>query len=251
MKSKYLIIGFCISLMIGTIWIVGAALQTDQEGINFDVEQEMAIPSLPAESGVFSMSEHADWLAKMPESTKALQAYYANRAYPGAPPTIPHRLLSAKEIGGKTCLQCHEKGGYVSEFDAYTPITPHPKWLNCKQCHVPKNTQNLFQGSDWQKYGMPDLHQVAMEGAPPIIPHALQYRENCLSCHGGTAAPKEIRVTHPERVNCRQCHLPKSTDKIFDRPVFERPINQEGNPTSQQLKEEKVSEIQNFISKIR
>lgn len=38
-------------------------------------------------------------------------------------------------------------------------------------------------------------------------------RENCVSCHAGPSAPKEIRVTHPERVNCRQCHVPKMSEQ--------------------------------------
>ena len=40
------------------------------------------------------------------------------------------------------------------------------------------------------------------------IPHPLQLRENCLACHGGPAARAELRTTHPERVRCRQCHVP-------------------------------------------
>jgi len=47
------------------------------------------------------------------------------RAYPGAPPTIPH-LLNGRE----NCLGCHgDLGG--------SPIkTPHADRVNCRQCHV-------------------------------------------------------------------------------------------------------------------
>lgn len=47
------------------------------------------------------------------------------RAYPGAPPTMPH-----PRNGRETCIGCHgERGG--------SPIrTPHPDRVNCLQCHV-------------------------------------------------------------------------------------------------------------------
>ena len=47
------------------------------------------------------------------------------RAYPGAPPTIPHFVN-----GREGCLGCHgELGG--------SPIqTPHAERVNCRQCHV-------------------------------------------------------------------------------------------------------------------
>jgi cytochrome c-type protein NapB len=54
---------------------------------------------------------------------------------------------------------------------------------------------------------------------PPPIPHDLQFRENCLACHGGPAAVAAIRTSHPERVNCRQCHLePEPGAGEFVRP---------------------------------
>lgn len=51
------------------------------------------------------------------------------RAYPGAPPTIPHPLN-----GRETCLGCHgDMGG--------SPIrTPHADRVSCRQCHVAGST---------------------------------------------------------------------------------------------------------------
>jgi nitrate reductase cytochrome c-type subunit len=46
--------------------------------------------------------------------------------------------------------------------------------------------------------------------APPVIPHGVFMREACAACHEGVAARSEIRCTHPERVNCLQCHVPKA-----------------------------------------
>jgi len=151
-------------------------------------------------------------------SDRNLKGYYALRAYPGAPPVIPHPLLSEKGIGGLSCLQCHQNGGYVPQFKAFAPITPHPELLSCKQCHVPVKTASLFKETQWEKIQAPLLGQKALLSSPPVIPHGLEMRNNCLSCHAGPAAPAEIRVSHPERVNCRQCHVPAS--KVLPEEFF-------------------------------
>lgn len=130
------------------------------------------------------------------------------RAYDGAPPTIPHPLDTEYGIGGNSCLKCHEKGGYVVKFKAFAPVTPHKEMLNCRQCHVAVKTKKEFVGSLWEKVPPPKLHQAALQGSPPMIPHSLQMRENCMACHGGPGAREDIRVSHPERANCRQCHVP-------------------------------------------
>lgn len=48
------------------------------------------------------------------------------RAWPGAPPTIPHATLMRSD-----CLSCHGPGGL------YGLRTPHVERLLCTQCHVP------------------------------------------------------------------------------------------------------------------
>ena len=242
MKSKFYLILLSVLLMAGTVFIIGTAMYGDAKEAQLNDDNIQHTPSIPSEKGVFENSHKADLFAQMPASTKELAAYYANRAYPGAPPTIPHKLLSEKGIGGKSCLQCHENGGHVAQFDAYSPITPHPNWLNCRQCHVPKKTEDLFKDTEWEKRKAPRIHQSAMRGSPPIMPHSLQNRENCLSCHVGPSAPKEIRVSHPERINCRQCHVPKKVNKPFERSGFTR-------PKAKSLSKAEVKEIKKFISK--
>lgn len=118
-------------------------------------------------------------------------------------------------MGGKVCLQCHQNGGFVEKYQAYAPITPHSELVNCRQCHEPKNkdAKNNFKGTTFPKISVPAVGvNNVLPGSPPTIPHQLRMRENCLACHAGPAAPKEIRVTHPERVNCRQCHVPSVVD---------------------------------------
>lgn len=48
----------------------------------------------------------------------------------------------------------------------------------------------------------------AFEGAPPLVPHEIEEESGCLDCHrlGDNDAPI---TSHPERVNCVQCHIPQ------------------------------------------
>ena len=137
---------------------------------------------------------------------RSLKYFYSLRAYSGAPPIIPHPILEKKTLTGEDCLGCHKRGGFVPKFHAYAPIVPHPKKLNCRQCHNPVYLNSLFKKNTWIK-NEGDRGFVHLSGGPPVIPHSLQMRENCLACHGGMAAVDEIRTTHPERINCLQCHV--------------------------------------------
>jgi cytochrome c-type protein NapB len=128
----------------------------------------------------------------------------ARRSYDGAPPTIPHELF------GIACVECHTRRSVtVAGYDP-SPIMPHTEggaFTNCKQCHVPAKTRNVFQPSRFEPL-LQDLRpgNRAHPGAPPTIPHRVFMRENCLVCHAGTGSREEIRTTHPERTRCRQCH---------------------------------------------
>jgi cytochrome c-type protein NapB len=139
------------------------------------------------------------------ESKRTLAVFYSRRAYPGAPPVIPHPLSEDNTMEGRSCLGCHLSGVYVPSFKAYAPVTPHPDWLNCRQCHVNGKQQEPFRSSTWTKIEGPVINREA--GAPPPIPHDLQLRTNCLACHAGSGAVNEIRTPHPEREDCRVCHV--------------------------------------------
>lgn len=153
------------------------------------------------------------------------------RAFPGAPPRIPHPL-TVEEFRNDACKTCHERGGFSSRFDAYVPLTPHPERGICLQCHVgedavmgvaapaadPNARCPLCHGPaggpvrasaslTWPTTVWPTLSPKSPNRSPPPIPHDLQFRENCLACHSGPAAAAEIRTKHPERANCRQCHV--------------------------------------------
>lgn len=165
------------------------------------------------------------------------------RAFPGAPPHIPHPL-SADEFRTGTCRSCHERGGYSLRFSAYVPLTPHAERGVCLQCHLgedavmglaspsddPSTRCSLCHGlsggppraaasSTWPTAVWPQLPTTIKDQNPPPIPHSLQFRENCVTCHSGPAAVAEIRTKHPERANCRQCHLvPDPEAEPFARP---------------------------------
>ena len=137
---------------------------------------------------------------------RTLREFYSRRAYAGAPPIIPHEVENDGVISDD-CLACHQDGGYVPEYNAYTPITPHPEMGNCRQCHVLQVSEGLFAATEWIQPNLPKRGQQSIPGGPLQIPHPMQFRENCLACHAGPQAVVEIRSSHPERENCLQCHV--------------------------------------------
>ena len=206
------IISLFVLLFIGFIAIWNYSYYQGLEEAYIPIENNTPVPIIPSETGVFERSEYALDYANMPvdkNHERKLSTYYANRAYHGAPPSIPHPVKEERSMGGNTCLQCHQNGGFTEKFNAYAPVTPHPEMVNCRQCHVTEMTQTTFKGTNFYKAPSPEVGvNNALVGSPPAIPHQIQMRENCLSCHAGPSAPREIRVTHPERINCRQCHVP-------------------------------------------
>lgn len=140
------------------------------------------------------------------------------RAYDGAPPVIPHDPV------GAACIQCHDEDGLAVPDLGFAPPCPHEATRglsalsNCRQCHVYQATEAVFVANQFR--GVPqDLRRGKRlnEFAPPVMPHPVFMRENCHACHDGPAAREEIRCPHPERTNCRQCHVPTTSTEIFVR----------------------------------
>lgn len=144
---------------------------------------------------------------------EALSSRAANRAFDGAPPTVPHTM---DERHSHACLACHGEGLVVPTqvgsgvVPRVAPKMSHELYMQCSQCHVAsERTTVVFADS-------PPLDSafVAMRtapgdrffpDAPPTTPHGTFMRGDCVSCHGplGDAG---LRTTHPERANCLQCH---------------------------------------------
>lgn len=222
--SRLVMIGLAIVLMAAAVYIIGTSLVAEQESATLSHESGSDAPSLPVEEGVFKRSSQA--LTYLESTTipmtevdepRQLATFQERRAFEGAPPVIPHAAKDDQSFGENSCLQCHDNGGYSPQFQAYAPVVPHPELISCRQCHVAPKSTELFDESDFQGNPAPAIHQAALFGAPPPIPHDLQMRENCLACHAGPAAAAEIRVSHPERVNCRQCHVQIQTGEEWSR----------------------------------
>lgn len=227
--KRFGIISFFAMLFIAFIAIWNFSYQTGKEEAYIPMENKNPITAIPSEKGVFTRSEFALDYANMPvdeEHQRLLKSYYDNRAFHGAPPSIPHPVENDRNMGENSCLKCHQNGGYVTKFEAYAPVTPHPEMINCRQCHVPQHTKGLFKGTNFEKIAPPLVGvNNALDGSPPVIPHQIQMRENCLACHAGPSAPKEIRVSHPDRVNCRQCHVLKNNTVNNSVGIFKRSRN--------------------------
>ena len=234
MKNRLVIISFIVIIFIAFIIVWNFSYQKGLEEAYMPIIETPTGNFIPSESGVFKRSDVTLDYSNMPvdeNHQRKLKEYYSNRAFLGAPPSIPHPVAEERSFGGNTCIQCHQNGGFVEKYNAYAPITPHPEMTNCRQCHVTKNTNNTFKSFAFNKVQPPKIGEGvnnALLGSPPVIPHQLQMRESCLSCHAGSSAPKEIRVSHPERINCRQCHVPK-TSKQIDVSNYRRQFNSTSN----------------------
>lgn len=138
----------------------------------------------------------------------ALAVREQNRAFNGAPPTVPHEI---DQMSAESCMACHGEG-YKSETLRISKMS-HEFLFNCTQCHVENNpthmAASLFRENTFVGLPAPAGGSRAFEGAPPMIPHSTWMRVDCVSCHGFTGQ-HGLRTTHPWRQNCQQCHASSS-----------------------------------------
>lgn len=174
--------------------------------------------SLRNRTRLASLKSTVDPLAKFeidPKEKKlALKRREQNRAYNGAPPTIPHPI---NQISDASCVACHE-GGIKTESLRVSRMS-HQFLSNCTQCHVENSPGHLkpivFRENHFDGVDAPEQGPRAFPGAPPQIPHATWMRSDCMSCHGDSGL-HGIRTTHPWRNNCQQCHAPSAAlDQTF------------------------------------
>lgn len=139
---------------------------------------------------------------------RSLAERAARRAFPGAPPVIPHAPQSSR------CVACHSTTGMIVPVLGAAPPNPHTRTAGmseksrCTQCHVFRTARDAFAATDFAAdANRPRRGERTHPLAPPTIPHPLFMREDCLACHVGAAAPAEIVCRHPERVRCAQCHV--------------------------------------------
>jgi cytochrome c-type protein NapB len=230
--------------MILTLQRAATQQAADDPRLSYEAMPVRAGDPIASEAGVFlnrpgTQAMDPDTRRRADAHPRTLATYRLLRSYPGAPPRVPHGLTAA-EYRTNRCNTCHERGGYSPRFNAYAPVNPHPHWPACLQCHATNDllvgvplpqaspdaacrqchvgTPQRFDetGVDWRPAAWPPIRS----GTPvPVIPHDLATRGNCLACHMGPGAIAEIRTTHPERTDCRQCHVAVAADNgVFIRP---------------------------------
>jgi cytochrome c-type protein NapB len=148
-----------------------------------------------------------------PEARAERQTYRReHRPYDGSPPIVPHAV---KALGRQDCLSCHRTGlGPTADKGQPAPRTPHPHLVNCQQCHVERQTEERGPKNGFAGMRNPPRGTRRYAGAPPTIPHRVFMREVCVACHGDTGG-SPIRSPHPDRVNCRQCHVEQTSADLF------------------------------------
>lgn len=144
---------------------------------------------------------------KFASRMKSIEQRATLRAFEGAPPVVPHPVL---DINVQTCRACHAAG--LRAGDKISRMVSHTYLVNCTQCHVEaaapglaeaREFPNSFQGRRASGYG----GTRAWAGAPPVMPHGVFMRTNCVSCHGEFGYDG-WRPDHLSRTNCVQCHAP-------------------------------------------
>jgi cytochrome c-type protein NapB len=160
----------------------------------------------------------APWGPASAADRQAVQAVRASRrAFPGAPPVVPHPI---DQMSTASCLACHAEGLSIGK-GVRAPKMSHALLTNCTQCHVELESPDLgpvkIADNTFYRMESPTAGNRAWPGAPPVIPHSTWMRETCLSCHGPTG-PAAIHTSHPTRVSCRQCHGPSA---VLDQVVTE------------------------------
>ena len=163
---------------------------------------------------------------KFASRAKAVEERAKLRAYDGAPPVIPHTIA---DINVQTCRACHAMG--LKAGDKVARMASHPYLVNCTQCHVEAQAAhleiepvpaNLFVGRQPSGYG----GTRAWTGAPPVMPHAVFMRSNCIACHGEYGYDG-WRPDHLSRTNCMQCHAPSAEFEQL-APTFGSPDRPDG-----------------------
>ena len=196
MNRKSLIGVSAVGLAVGLVVVLGQIVPAHGD-LTFN-----AAVALPA------LTVTADNSSRTGFIIDGLETRESRRAFFSAPPVIPHTL--GKD--DRECLSCHVDG---REYKGHqSPLTPHPEFKNCRQCHVRASAPKYMISTgasvktSWQGLVGPGPGSRQHELAPPTIPHRMFLLENCQACHHPDAIltpalPRE----HSQRTNCRQCHV--------------------------------------------
>ncbi len=190
-----------------SVWFIGcgseAALVTVSDSTDYIVEESSTIKESSTAEGLSAETS----LSRDGFVFDHLPTRESRRAFYTAPPVIPHEVGD----GDRECLTCHlQEKKFAGRL---AMATPHPELKNCQQCHV-RGASPEFMGSkqlsvetDWIGLKEPTEGHRAHAFAPPMVPHREFLRESCLTCHSASHPNENMRLDHPERVNCQQCHV--------------------------------------------
>src|SRR5262245_65921888 len=126
-RSRYFVIGLSALLLAAMVVIAGQSLTAGLEPARVMPVTAQTTPTLPTEAGMYARVSRAAEYASMPQEPnrrRTLAVFYARRAYPGAPPVIPHPV-DEHDAFGKACLACHGSGGLVPRCEYFVIITQH------------------------------------------------------------------------------------------------------------------------------
>lgn len=174
---------------------------------------EMALVThLTAPSSLKDLKSDIDPLAEVKiepgDKQLALAERAHNRAFNGAPPTVPHPV---DQMSTASCIACHTEG--AKTVSLRIPRMSHKFLAACTQCHVESNPRHMpaatFRKNHFAGLEAPTAGPRSFTGAPPQIPHTTWMRSDCMSCHGYVGL-QGLRTTHPWRHNCQQCHAPSA-----------------------------------------
>lgn len=123
-------------------------------------------------------------------------------ARPPSQPPIPHTLE-----GRSDCIACHGTG--LAGAPRFPP--DHAGRTNdmCQGCHKPGPVRAASPSATPLPRQTAAATPASTTSAIPRIPHPLQGRDNCLTCHAtGLGGSPKIPASHTGRTNetCRTCH---------------------------------------------
>jgi cytochrome c-type protein NapB len=163
-RSRLVLIGLAVVLMGALVAVVGTVLRAGERDAMLLPVRAEPTPEIPLEAGVFRRQDRALDYAAMPaepNTRRRLAVFYARRAYPGAPPVIPHHVEDA-QAGGKACLSCHADGGWAPKLDGYAPVVPH-----CQEARRPFRTPCRCGRTVWRVMADPAPSQRSGRRTPP------------------------------------------------------------------------------------
>jgi cytochrome c-type protein NapB len=145
---------------------------------------------------------------------RTMARFYDLRVYRGSPPVYTHGVEEDVDSTPEACLSCHKKG------TSGAPVTPHPEFPECRQCHVRRVTSATFKPTEWTSIAPPASSKRWLRTSPPVMPHdPTGFRVRCTTCHAGPHPVQELESKHAERPICVQCHVPAKVTTEWSRPA--------------------------------